>query len=134
MRKGIKLVARILRVTTINGLPALLRKPLIMNQLSKENKINMSSVKVLILLIMSTVSTFAQTTFGYEDFKNLVLKNHPTVKQANLFIRDAQTEIMQAQGAFDPKLTSYFDRKSFKGIDLSETLVNIYWKKNLQIF
>ena len=79
MRKGIKLVARILRVTTINGLPALLRKPLIMNQLSKENKINMSSVKVLILLIMSTIPTFAQTTFGYEDFKNLVLKNHPTV-------------------------------------------------------
>lgn len=67
--------------------------------------------------MLCTIPTFAQTTFGYEDFKNLVLKNHPTVKQANLFPRDAEAEIMQAKGAFDPKLTSYFDRKSFKGID-----------------
>lgn len=57
----------------------------------------------------------AQTVLGYEDFKNLVLKNHPTVKQANLFPADAETEIMQAKGAFDPKLSSYFDRKAFKG-------------------
>lgn len=77
----------------------------------------MVSVKNLILLMLCTIPTFAQTTFGYEDFKNLVLKNHPTVKQANLFPRDAEAEIMQAKGAFDPKLTSYFDRKSFKGID-----------------
>lgn len=77
----------------------------------------MVSVKTLILLMLCTIPTFAQTTFGYEDFKNLVLKNHPTVKQANLFPRDAEAEIMQAKGAFDPKLTSYFDRKSFKGID-----------------
>jgi len=88
-----------------------------MNQLTKKNIINMVSVKTLILLMLCTIPTFAQTTFGYEDFKNLVLKNHPTVKQANLFPRDAEAEIMQAKGAFDPKLTSYFDRKSFKGID-----------------
>ena len=88
-----------------------------MNQLSIKININVKSVKALILLIVCTIPTFAQTTFGYEDFKNLVLKNHPTVKQANLFPRDAEAEIMQAKGAFDPKLTSYFDRKAFKGID-----------------
>ena len=74
-------------------------------------------LNVLYLTLVSFFSTTAQTTFGYEDFKNLVLKNHPTVKQANLFPRDAEAEIMQAKGAFDPKITSYFDRKAFKGTD-----------------
>jgi outer membrane protein len=88
-----------------------------MSPLTDKYTIKILSVKFLFLLIISTFTTTAQTTFGYDDFKNLVLKNHPTVKQANLFPRDAEAEIMQAKGAFDPKLTSYFDRKAFKGID-----------------
>ena len=76
----------------------------------------MNKLKFILIFLIS-FKTSAQTTFGYEDFKNLVLKNHPMVKQANLFPRDAQTEVTQAQGAFDPKLTSYFDRKAFKGVD-----------------
>ncbi|MDZ7898538.1 MAG: TolC family protein [Arcicella sp.] len=76
----------------------------------------MNKLKIIFILLIS-FNIDAQTIFGYEDFKNLVLKNHPMVKQANLFPRDAETEIMQAQGAFDPKLTSYFDRKAFKGDD-----------------
>lgn len=88
-----------------------------MSRLNKKYIIKNLSIKVLFLLIISTISTTAQTTFGYDDFKNLVLKNHPTVKQANLFPRDAEAEIMQAKGAFDPKLSSYFDRKAFKGVD-----------------
>lgn len=96
-----------------------------MSQLNKKYEIKKLSIKVLFLLIISTISTTAQTTFGYEDFKNLVLKNHPTVKQANLFPRDAEAEIMQAKGAFDPKLSSYFDRKSFKGVDYYNRWDNI---------
>jgi outer membrane protein len=70
-----------------------------------------------ILIILTSFQATAQTPFGYEDFKNLVLKNHPTVKQANLYPSDAEAEIMQAKGAFDPKITSNFDRKTFKGDD-----------------
>ncbi len=76
----------------------------------------MNKLKFILLLFINLQAT-AQTTFGYEDFKNLVLKNHPTVKQANLFPQDAEAEIMQAKGAFDPKLTSNFDRKNYKGDD-----------------
>ena len=82
-------------------------------------------LNVLFLTLISTISIVAQTNFGYEDFKNLVLKNHPTVKKANLFPRDAEAEIMQAKGAFDPKLTSYFDRKAFKGDDYYNRWDNI---------
>lgn len=81
-------------------------------QIDKKTKIFFT-----LFALLFSIKTTAQTTFGYEDFKNLVLKNHPMVKQANLFPRDAEAEIMQAKGAFDPKLTSYFDRKAFKGID-----------------
>jgi outer membrane protein len=76
----------------------------------------MNKLKI-ILIILTSLNATAQTTFGYEDFKNLVLKNHPTVKQANLYPSDAEAEIMQAKGAFDPKLSSNFDRKTFKGDD-----------------
>ncbi len=84
----------------------------------------MNKLIIFLILLISFKST-AQTAFSYEDFKSLVLKNHPTVKQANLFPRDAETEIMQAKGAFDPKLTSYFDRKAFKGDDYYNRWENI---------
>jgi outer membrane protein len=84
----------------------------------------MNKLKIIFILLIS-FKVDAQTTFGYEDFKNLVLKNHPMVKQANLFPRDAETEIMQAQGAFDPKLTSHFDRKAFKGDDYYNRWENV---------
>jgi outer membrane protein len=77
----------------------------------------MNKLKVILIIYLISFKATGQATFGYEDFKNLVIKNHPTVKQANLFPQDAETEIMQARGAFDPKLTSYFDRKAFKGDD-----------------
>ena len=71
----------------------------------------------ILFSILFSIKITAQTPFSYEDFKNLVLKNHPTVKQANLFPQDAEAEIMQAKGAFDPKLFSNFDRKTFIGSD-----------------
>ena len=86
-------------------------------------KIHINKLKVqeviyfFTISILSSLKINAQTPFSYEDFKGLVLKNHPTVKQANLFPQDAEAEIMQAKGAFDPKLFSNFDRKIFKGDD-----------------
>ncbi|MBO0948030.1 TolC family protein [Fibrella forsythiae] len=55
--------------------------------------------------------------FSAADFFGAVIQFHPIVKQAALFSEEARTEIMQARGAFDPKITSYFDRKEF-GADL----------------
>ncbi|WP_229376845.1 TolC family protein [Fibrella aquatilis] len=59
--------------------------------------------------------TYAQdtTTFTAAEFFDAVLNYHPVVRQANLFPEQARAEIMEARGAFDPKLTSYFDRKEF---------------------
>lgn len=70
---------------------------------------------ILVLLSITSFRVSAQTAFSFEDFKSLVLKNHPMVKQADLYPRDAETEIMQAKGQFDPKLSSTLDRKALGG-------------------
>jgi len=62
--------------------------------------------------MLSDSAVFPALTF-YE----LIRQYHPIVKQANLFGDEAQAVLLQARGAFDPKLASYYDRKEF-GSDL----------------
>ncbi|SOD92875.1 TolC family protein [Spirosoma fluviale] len=57
------------------------------------------------------------TLFTAADFYRVVFSHHPIVRQAALLNSEAQQEIMQARGAFDPKLFSVYDRKEF-GQDL----------------
>ncbi|ADB39987.1 TolC family protein [Spirosoma linguale] len=57
------------------------------------------------------------TLFTAADFYRVVFSHHPLVRQAALLNSEAQQEIMQARGAFDPKLFSTYDRKEF-GQDL----------------
>lgn len=49
-----------------------------------------------------------------ESFINIVLLNHPVVRQADLLPENAKQEIRLARGAFDPKLESSWDVKNFK--------------------
>lgn len=51
---------------------------------------------------------------GLEDYIQLVLANHPVVKQADLQIGMAEAELLSAKGQFDPKLQSSYDLKNFK--------------------
>ena len=53
--------------------------------------------------------------FGLEEFYDLIIKNHPTVKQANLLSEVARQEIRLARGSFDPKLEAQFDKKRYNG-------------------
>lgn len=68
-------------------------------------------------LIAQTPSRSDTVVFTAADFFGAVVQFHPIVRQAGLFSDEARSEIMQARGAFDPKITSYFDRKEF-GPDL----------------
>lgn len=66
----------------------------------------------------STGTPRADTSvFTAADFYRVVLEHHPIVRQAALLNSEAQQEVMQARGAFDPKLFSVYDRKEF-GQDL----------------
>ena len=55
--------------------------------------------------------------FSLADLADLVFANHPLVKQAALLSEEARTQVQQARGKFDPKLSSGFRRKEFAGTD-----------------
>ena len=72
---------------------------------------------VLLLFIGNSISIFGQTAsteFSYNEFLGYVKKYHPLVKQANLKINEAQANLLQARGAFDPKIEVDFKEKQFK--------------------
>lgn len=71
----------------------------------------------LLLFLGCICSSFGQnsTEFSFNEFLGYVKKYHPLVKQANLKINEAQANLMQARGAFDPKIDIEFNEKQFKG-------------------
>ena len=66
--------------------------------------------------------------FPASVFYALIRENHPMVKQANLFGREARQVLLQARGAFDPKLVLAYDRKEF-GNDLYYD----HWQNKLSV-
>jgi outer membrane protein TolC len=71
----------------------------------------------LVLLFCSCLNVFGQSTsteFSFNEFLGYVKKYHPLVKQADLKLNEAQATLMQARGAFDPKIEVDFNEKQFK--------------------
>lgn len=80
------------------------------------------------LLLCLTANAQSERPFSYVDFYQLVLANHPVIKQAQLVMDDAQAELMMARGQFDPKLESNFDRKS-----VNDKLYYSHWESALKV-
>jgi outer membrane protein TolC len=57
------------------------------------------------------------TEFSFNEFLGYVKKYHPLVKQADLKLNEAQANLMQARGAFDPKIEVEYNEKQFKNSD-----------------
>lgn len=78
------------------------------------------------------VSTAGQEVFPAQAFYELIRRHHPIVRQAGLFGEEARQVLVQARGAFDPKVVSHYDRKEF-GKDLyydhwqSKLAVPLWW-------
>lgn len=53
---------------------------------------------------------------GFDDYYQIVIQNHPIIKQAELLSQAASQELRLARGAFDPKLEGTWNMK-----DLSDT-------------
>jgi outer membrane protein TolC len=75
------------------------------------------SKKIIYLLLFFSASIFAQDTnlkeFTYNEYLGFVKKFHPMVKQANLKLSEAQAMLLQARGAFDPKLEAEYNEKQY---------------------
>jgi outer membrane protein len=69
------------------------------------------------------------TVFTAAQFFEAVMQYHPLVRQAALLPDEARAEIMQARGAFDPKLTSFFDQKEFGKGPNGTAADNLYYSR-----
>ncbi|RVU89867.1 TolC family protein [Flavobacterium columnare] len=68
----------------------------------------------LILFLIPILMNAQNKELTYTEFLGYVKKYHPLVKQANLNISESEALLMQARGAFDPKIEVDFDQKNFK--------------------
>jgi outer membrane protein TolC len=75
--------------------------------------------RLFIVLSLFEVQVFAQEfnqgILSFREYLGYVKKYHPLVSRANLEIDKAQAGLMQARGAFDPKIELDFDNKQFRG-------------------
>ena len=81
-------------------------------------KISSNSLFITVLILVFSLKIFGQSTVNSEftliEYLGFVKKFHPLVKQANLEIAQAQANLMQARGGFDPKIEVDFTKKQFK--------------------
>ena len=68
---------------------------------------------VIFFLLVSTVPITAQRTFSDQTFYQLVIKNHPLAKQANLELEIGRVGVLKAKGSFDPKAYNSLDQKYY---------------------
>lgn len=73
-------------------------------------------MRILIILIFALLVDFelrSQTTFSDKQFFEIILKNHPLAKQAQLQTQFGEKAILYAQGGFDPKIFTHTLQKNF---------------------
>jgi len=94
-------------------------------------KLKYNSV-LLTMFSLLTQAALAQAdsakVFSYQDFYDLVVRNHPVLKQANTLSDNANAELLMIRGAFDPKFATGFDQKYF-----ANTYYFNFWDSNLKI-
>ncbi|GAB4014664.1 TolC family protein [Spirosoma koreense] len=66
--------------------------------------------------------------FTAAEFYQAVLQHNPIVRQAALLSQEAQAQVQQARGAFDPKLFTDYQRKNF-----GNTLYYDKWQSGLSV-
>jgi len=89
------------------------------------NHLNIRILAVLFLMVLTVKKSASQQlapldsgrVFSLKDLEELVLYNHPIVRQAGLLSEEARAKVMTAWGQFDPALKSHFGRKIFGGTE-----------------
>jgi len=84
-------------------------------------------ISLFLGIIFFSPKSFAQNdsttnVLGLEDYMQIVLNNHPIVKQAYLITESANAGITEARGHFDPKVTLNYDVKNFKDTEYFDIL------------
>ena len=85
----------------------------------------MKRLKILIIAFASLYQGSGQTLetpMSLTEYLAYVKSFHPLVKQANLLLDEAEAELLEARGAFDPKFDLSIDRKNFEGTEYFDRL------------
>jgi len=80
----------------------------------------MKKIIILFSLILSVHSTLAQnseSTMTLSEYLSYIKAYHPLIKQANLVVTESEAKLLQARGAFDPKIEIDHDQKHFKNTE-----------------
>lgn len=73
----------------------------------------MRKLLLLAWFIINGLGITGQITFSDKQFYEIILKNHPLAKQANLETQFGEKAILTAQGGFDPKAYTQTLQKNF---------------------
>jgi outer membrane protein TolC len=73
------------------------------------------SLVFLFLLTSQFLSAQKTDTLHYTEFLNLLFQNHPIAKIADLQVLGGLATLANARGAFEPTVTTDYNRKSFEG-------------------
>ncbi len=79
----------------------------------------MKIIWTCVYILMFAAGTMAQVTpdsaevLAFDAYYELVIRNHPVVRQAALLTEQARQEVRQARGGFDPKLAGSWNAKDF---------------------
>jgi outer membrane protein TolC len=68
-------------------------------------------------LCFSLSNSWSQSVLSEKEFYELILLNHPLVKQAGIKPQMGESQLLKAKGGFDPKLFTDFDRKNYDGVN-----------------
>lgn len=76
-------------------------------------------MKHFILLISCCFSLtlgWSQNVLSEKEYYEIILQNHPLVKQAGIKPLMGESQLLKAKGGFDPKMISGYDRKNYDGV------------------
>lgn len=85
-------------------------------------RILMSMLALVFTGLYAHAQDFDKEVLTFDEYLGYVKKYHPLVKQANMELSRAQALLLQARGAFDPKIEVDYDEKQFKGTDYYSVL------------
>jgi outer membrane protein TolC len=69
-----------------------------------------------------TAVSWTQEVLSEKEYYQIILLNHPLVKQAGIKPQMGESQLLKAKGGFDPKLFTQYDSKNFKGVSYYQKL------------
>ncbi len=72
---------------------------------------------ILVIILFGTLTlSWSQPVLSEKEYYEIILLNHPLVKQAGIKPQMGESQLLKAKGGFDPKMFSQFDRKNYDGV------------------